>query len=912
MWEVARQQRTSHFGMLEDFVSLVTDAIPELLTGQQKSLLLLALRAKMTQEVLSGDVPVDPDGVRHHMERIHTVSMETSSSVLKQWASSLQALCHTVQERPEARQHLLQNLLDQDFTAAFEGLLCHFLSRLNQSFPVPDFKQAAVWLSAPPTGMEECLQEIDSNREELKNLLSNQSYRLGHTTCPGRSVAEETLGCSVAKETLGCPVAEETLVGSVAEETLGLSVAEEHLLSTWSRLQLPPHTPASKLLVQSEPAAQQNSTQEEEDNCDAAGSGKESDTVIGQSQASIKQPIIALNRCDRRGSQSEPACPPQNETESSVRGLQDSLQALTEQDRSCFQCASSFQTDSELKAHSQAHQCPYQCSHCDKRFRLLSTLTTHQQTHRAAGGFTCGRCVSVFNSANLTQLRIHLREHKQRSFQCDQCPKSFITLQSLQVHGRRHSGPQAHLCSQCGKRFWTRGGLENHLRLHNGEKPFCCQDCGKTFTALAGLVVHVRLHTGERPYVCTVCGKGWPSKGDLQKHMRVHTGERPYVCQDCGKAFAISCHLNEHRRSHTAGQQCRMHNKRSKAMMRDTIAIAVPGPSAPQTAAELLPAPRTLLQQPEQPDQPLQHRLPADASGLAVTIRGPLAPELFDIIASSSTSAGAEASVTPSTATAAAAAPPLSRTTAWRHKIQEEKERCARELGDFLKPAKKLLPLSWRQTLPEKQQEWVGRALFRREPSSGKVVLTTPPRLWWLSCDRALIGQLKERTLGNGVSRLRASLVEQHSRDWMARSIEYLSVLRKLTGPGAAQKDVSLPAFVKVLYVDRDCCAAVGKSSVHEMQEWRELVVRLDVWHLMRRFARGVTTDSHLLYGLFMARLSFAIFEWDGEDVARLKEAKQSSEGRDTLSAKELARHCRRRTRGAAETARLLQEVLDA
>ena len=68
-----------------------------------------------------------------------------------------------------------------------------------------------------------------------------------------------------------------------------------------------------------------------------------------------------------------------------------------------------------------------------------------------------------------------------------------------------------------------------------------------------------------------------------------------------------------------------------------------------------------------------------------------------------------------------------------------------------------------------------------------------------LACDRALIGQLKGRTLGNGVSRLRASLVEQHSRDWMARAIEYMSVLRKLRGPGvAAQGDVSLPAFVKV------------------------------------------------------------------------------------------------------------------
>ncbi|XP_051249579.1 uncharacterized protein LOC127359643 [Dicentrarchus labrax] len=57
------------------------------------------------------------------------------------------------------------------------------------------------------------------------------------------------------------------------------------------------------------------------------------------------------------------------------------------------------------------------------------------------------------------------------------------------------------------------------------------------------------------------------------------------------------------------------HNQRSKAMMRDTIAIAVLGPSTPQTAAEPLPAPPTVLQQPEQPDQPLQHRLPTDASG---------------------------------------------------------------------------------------------------------------------------------------------------------------------------------------------------------------------------------------------------------------------------------------------------------
>ena len=80
----------------------------------------------------------------------------------------------------------------------------------------------------------------------------------------------------------------------------------------------------------------------------------------------------------------------------------------------------------------------------------------------------------------------------------------------------------------------------------------------------------------------------------------------------------------------------------------------------------------------------------------------------------------------------------------------------------------------------------------------------------------------------------------------------------------------------KLLYVSRDCCSGTGRSRAAAMfHEWEELVVRLDVWHLMRRFAAGVTTDSHQLYGLFMAKLSACIFEWDAADVARLREAVQ-------------------------------------
>lgn len=129
-----------------------------------------------------------------------------------------------------------------------------------------------------------------------------------------------------------------------------------------------------------------------------------------------------------------------------------------------------------------------------------------------------------------------------------------------------------------------------------------------------------------------------------------------------------------------------------------------------------------------------------------------------------------------------------------------------------------------------------------------------------------------------------------------------------------------------LLYVDRDCCSATGKSRAAAMfHEWEELDVRLDVWHLMRRFAAGLTTDSHQLYGLFMSKLSACIFAWDAADVARLREAvqaeleeKQGIAGlteeqlTSKLTPKQLARHCRRSTRGAEETEQLIGQLLAA
>ena len=66
-----------------------------------------------------------------------------------------------------------------------------------------------------------------------------------------------------------------------------------------------------------------------------------------------------------------------------------------------------------------------------------------------------------------------------------------------------------------------------------------------------------------------------------------------------------------------------------------------------------------------------------------------------------------------------------------------------------------------------------------------------------------------------------------------------------------------------VLYTDRDC------SKYKDLfAKWPNLEVHLDIWHFMRRLAVAVTSESHPLYGVFMARLSAAIFEWDESDYS--------------------------------------------
>ncbi|KAK1904844.1 DNA ligase [Dissostichus eleginoides] len=266
-----------------------------------------------------------------------------------------------------------------------------------------------------------------------------------------------------------------------------------------------------------------------------------------------------------------------------------------------------------------------------------------------------------------------------------------------------------------------------------------------------------------------------------------------------------------------------------------------------------------------------------------------------------------------------------------------------------------------------------------------------------LSCDRRVLALMKGRTLGNSASRLHSFLVEQHTAEWMRRSIHYLHTCRRfevagvqMPRPQPPPQMVPVPSsgwllstyaresftrieelnakvtstFGSILkmgstkkvrnklagadagttlwmssvgnelgqvlmsvltaaegYGLRDMARGPagpipagreGASTAALFPAWPHLAVRLDICHFMRRLAAGVTSKSHPLYPEFMRPLSGCIFEWDAEDLSLLETALQADGSRRTPSSKEMARHCRRCTRGAQETERLLGETVQA
>ncbi|CAK6961410.1 zinc finger protein 883-like [Scomber scombrus] len=561
MWQILQQRSVTQYDQLLDFISLVTESVPELLSSAQRAQLILGLRAKVVLELCRGDVLANLQIIQTHLDKIHEVSStneQACTDILKTSYTNFANLVQKLLTVPFEKEFFFQEVFPTTYGSSYDQklqqLMSDFLSRLEQLLPLPDLQQTAAWLSETTLAAKEfglqlsepfALKTLLLHHRQLGNLSSDEDILPTLDLCPQSEVEKYTEPNS-EDDDYGNEV--ERLVFEDLEEDS--SQTSDVLTDGWSPKKKP--GPLSHLFIcpqcsfahrtkrkvqehiqsehqKTDPIKEKESVkkvraktrQKSKDliaeekkadgNLEKKGERKQKNALEKKRQRKQKKDNLENKERRRRSD-------PTGEDKRFL-STREVSKNFTEEETKCLTCKKVFEHPNQLKTHMKLHTFPFHCSQCEKGFTSPSGYYQHQRLHKIGRIFICG-----------------------------QCNKGFLCNYSLKQHERLHEGP-SNLCTICGKSF-SKAGITRHMQMHKGEKNYLCTTCGKSFLSSGELLLHTRSHTGEMPYTCTHCGKGFSSKSHLNVHIRSHTGERPYLCSECPKRFLTLNCLKRHTLSH--------------------------------------------------------------------------------------------------------------------------------------------------------------------------------------------------------------------------------------------------------------------------------------------------------------------------------------------------------------------------
>ncbi|XP_056153415.1 zinc finger protein 135-like isoform X2 [Lampris incognitus] len=181
IWQTVKQRVVADYGLLEEFVSLVTDIIPELLTPRQRAELIFGLRARLILELCRSEATANLLSVQPHLDRMQTLrslwDVETENADLEISDSHFLGLVHILLRNPEERENFFRDVFPQEFGPSYDKaihkLMWHFLSRLEKVLPAQTLQQTAALLNDASAVLKESMENT-FHPQELKTLLEYQ------------------------------------------------------------------------------------------------------------------------------------------------------------------------------------------------------------------------------------------------------------------------------------------------------------------------------------------------------------------------------------------------------------------------------------------------------------------------------------------------------------------------------------------------------------------------------------------------------------------------------------------------------------------------------------------------------------------------------------------------------------------